>query len=170
MVIMITGEKNIGKTTIMRKIYDVYYENVSGFCTKEFFENEIRQGFFISELETETVPCKENIIAKMDGDFKPIVYPDIFDEFGVNIAKKCLNSAKSIIIIDEIGVFESKSEKFVKILDEILSSDKIVIAVLKKRQHIFLEKYEKLYNPIEITLLNRNKIAKDILNIIRENL
>lgn len=170
MVIMITGDINIGKTTIINKILQAFPDDICGFCTREFFENGKREGFFLSDILNLYSPLKQNIIARMDSDFKPIVFSEIFDDFGVHLTQNCLNSDKRIAIIDEIGVFESKSDKFVQTLDKLLNSDKIVIAVLKKRDHLFLDRYKKMFNPLEITLFNRDKVAKDIINIIDKNL
>lgn len=170
MLIMITGEMNIGKSTIIDKICTKFSLDICGFCTREYFKGDVREGFFIKEIFDNKAPSYENIIAKMDSDFKPIVFPQAFDNLGVKLAHECLISDKRIIIIDEIGVFESKSDKFVQALDEILQSDKIVVAVLKKRDHIFLNKYKNLYNPIEITVLNRDKVAENIINKIKINL
>ncbi|MBW2100923.1 MAG: hypothetical protein JRG68_09265, partial [Deltaproteobacteria bacterium] len=79
-----------------------------------------------------------------------------------------LNPATALVIIDEIGKMECFSDKFNKVLKEILNSDKLVIATIalkgggpiaeiKKRQDVML---------LKMTQNNRDSLLPEILKLM----
>lgn len=64
---------------------------------------------------------------------------DVFDEKGVEILTKSFND-RDIIVMDEIGFLESKAEKFTSEVFNILSSEKVVIGVIKWRDCEYINK------------------------------
>ena len=162
--ILITGPPGIGKTTLIRKVFDALKQHPgAGFYTAEIRENGIRKGFELIGL---------------DGREELLSHVDIKDGFrvgkyGVDVAGfedfldiiPFLKPAIRFIIIDEIGKMECFSDKFKKLLKDILESEKLVvasiaikggglIAEIKKRDDI------KLF---EVTKNNRNTLLPEIL-------
>lgn len=168
MLILITGEMHVGKTTIINKIIKEFEDEIAGFCTRPYYEKDIRTGFVISDILDLKEPTKENIIAIIDENIKPIPFGEVFENLGVKLCDMVIKSNKRIAIIDEIGLFERKSNSFISKLHEILKLDRVVIAVLKKRDDSFLNGLKEGKEVIEITLENREEIAEQIISNIKK--
>ena len=166
MIILISGDKNIGKTTIINKLSQTF--ECTGIITEEFFCKNERKGFLIRQLNEK--PDENNAIAIMDKNFKPIINSDIFNKVGSQMCLKCINDNKKIVLIDEIGVFESNSFLFLEHLQKLMECGKIVIAVLKNRDSDFLSKLRQKYPVHFVTLENRDEIFNEIKNEIEGKL
>ena len=73
-------------------------------------------------------------------DNKIVGISESFSTFGKKCLKNALDSNYSLVIMDELGRFERTSHDFLYYVDEILNSDKIVIAVIKAEKIDYLEK------------------------------
>ncbi|MEX2681028.1 MAG: nucleoside-triphosphatase [Candidatus Sigynarchaeota archaeon] len=60
-----------------------------------------------------------------------------------------------IVFLDEIGPMELKSDDFKHLVDDLVRSDKHLVAVVHNR-------LAACYDCIEITIANRNKVPGDI--------
>ena len=79
------------------------------------------------------------------------------------------NSATSLIIIDEIGKMECFSNKFRKLIKEILNSKKLLIATIAlKGDGIIREiKNRNDINFYEITQGNRDSLLLEVLKVVK---
>lgn len=165
MTILITGDKNIGKTTIINNIITKYSDEIIGLQTKEYFKNGKRQGFYMTEIFSDEQPSEKNIIATMNKDFRPEVNEEVFENTGVFICNKILSSKKRICIIDEIGIFERNSKHYVELLYKILNQkDKIVLCVVSNKEHDFLYKIKENREVITLNEQNRDKVSDNLIN------
>jgi nucleoside-triphosphatase len=167
--ILITGLPGVGKTTlIMKLVQKLGRLNPVGFYTSEIRERGIRKGFELVSLKG-----ARQILSSVDikSQFRVGKYGvDIagFDEFLDTI--DFLDPSYGLTIIDEIGKMECLSDKFRKIVSEILDSSRPaifvialkgngIIAEIKRRQDIQL---------LEITMANRERLMADILQVIAD--
>ena len=165
--LLITGLPGVGKTTLIRRLYEALKEfHPIGFYTAEIREEGVRKGFELVTLEG-----KRRVLSHVDiksryrvGRYKVDVsgFEDFLD--GISF----FDPSSNMMMVDEIGKMECLSDKFEKILKKILDSEKWVIATIalkgsgliagvKQRQDI------KLF---EITLSNRDVLFSEILKEI----
>lgn len=165
--ILITGPPGIGKTTLVKKLFEElkgFYP--IGFYTAEIREEGIRKGFELISLDG-----RRGLLSHVD-----IKSTFRVSKYGVDVAGfedfidaiEFLNPATALVIIDEIGKMECFSDKFNNILKEILNSDKSVIATIalkgggpiaeiKKRQDVML---------LKMTQNNRDSLLPEILKLM----
>ncbi len=127
--ILITGLPGVGKTTLIQKLSEeLTHLYPVGFYTTEIREEGVRKGFELISLEG-----RKGLLSHQDikspycvGRYKVDIKG--FDDFLDSIS--FIHPSNSLIIIDEIGKMECYSEKFKKLLIEILDSDKWLIATI----------------------------------------
>lgn len=162
--ILITGVPGIGKTTLIKKLF----EELKQFCPVGFYTAEIREGGIRKGFELISLDGRRGILSHVaiKSDFRVSKYGvdvDGFEDFIDHI--EFINPSTGLIIIDEIGKMECFSDKFKKLLKEILNSEKLLIATIalkgggliaeiKKRRDI------KLF---EMSKSNRDSLLSEIL-------
>ncbi len=169
--ILITGIPGIGKTTLIRKISEIFKEfNPAGFYISEIIEDGVRTGFELVSLYGDSrvlshINLKTKyIVGKYKVDIKG------FENMLDNIFSR--EKKTGLYIIDEIGKIECKSKKFSKLIIELLNSDKPVVASIsdkgtglihdiKKRNDIKL--FEITPNNIELLLKELTMEIRDLL-------
>jgi nucleoside-triphosphatase len=165
--LFITGLPGIGKTTLIKKLYEALKDfRPVGFYTEEIREGGERKGFELISLEG-----KRGLLyhKHIESPYKVGRYKvDIrsFEEFLDGIS--FLDPSSGLIMIDEIGKMECLSDKFQKILIDILDSEKWVIATiaLKGSGLITEVKQRQDVKLFEITKGNRNSFLSEILREI----
>lgn len=184
--IVITGKKYIGKSTIVRRIIDKLDLKPGGFVVGRngaldqwlsfyltdplvYYENQDKKDLNFEE-NCQIFAKRENIDAEWD------VRTGVFNKLGVKLLEKGLKS-RDIVVMDELGRFELKAEKFQQKVFEIFDREKSVIAVLKEEHNDFLDKirsrddvniyrikkdnhdtiYNKIYEELKKIINNKNK-------------
>ena len=171
MVLFVTGQRNIGKTTLIKTIQDVFWKETTGFSTKEFFVDNKRAGFYLTHMNIPDIPTEDRIIATMDKNFRPIIREQTFEAYGVKLCKKLQNSNKKICMIDEIGTFEQYCEGYKQELQHTLNIEgKIIIATIRQQDNIFLNELKEGKEVVTLTKENRDTITQCMIERIRKEL
>ncbi len=165
--LLITGLPGVGKTTLIRKLSEALEDfHPTGFYTTEIRQGGMRKGFELIDLKG-----RRGILSRVDlkshdrvGRYKVDVrgFGDFLD--GMSF----FDPSSAVIIIDEIGKMECLSDKFGRILEEILDSKKWVIATiaLKGGGLITKVKQRRDVQLFEMTPSNRDVLFSKILNVI----
>ncbi|MCD6578963.1 hypothetical protein J7L48_05765 [bacterium] len=158
MIIFLTGEKGIGKSTIIKQVLNDYPKKSGG-----FFTTKKDEGIEFKNLENEVM-----FYFNLTDD--PMLIAEKFDKYGVEQFLEIYDDAE-LIVMDELGFLERKATKFQSAVMNIVNSNKNVLAVLKSYKNNFF--YENLKDfkhatILEINLENRNKITKRILEILND--
>jgi len=115
--LLLTGHPGIGKTTIIRKVVDALGDRGGGFYTEEITGPGGRHGIKLITLYGE-----EATIAHKD--LKAPRYPRVgrygvdtaaLDKVGVKALKRAIRRNR-IVIVDQIGLMELHSRKFLDVL------------------------------------------------------
>ena len=161
--IFLTGPPGIGKTTIIKK-WAEKIKNAGGFYTEEIRESGKRKGFKIVTLDG-----KEGILASCEKEGRLrvgryTVNIKEFEDTGVKSIEKALeDKGIKYIVIDEVGRMELFSERFKKIVEKALDSDKVVIGVLTRAKDSFVDKI-RMRQDVEIIEVDRTN-REELVNL-----
>lgn len=146
--IVITGDKYVGKSTVVREVINKLNLKPGGFVVGrngdfdqwlsfyladplEYYENQVKNAPDFEE--------KWQIFAKRDSlDTEWNIRPEVFDNLGVKLLEEGQRT-KDIVVMDELGRFELNAKEFQQKVFEILDKQKPVLAVLKDEDNKFLD-------------------------------
>lgn len=163
--ILLTGLPGIGKTTLIKKLSEkLSHLRPVGFYTEEIREGGVRKGFGLISLDG-----KIGLLSHMEinspymvGKYRVDVKG--FEDFLGDIS--FLNPETRLIIIDEIGKMECFSQKFKRMIKDILSSEKMLIATIALKGGGLIEEIKKRddIKLFEMTENNRGSLLSEILS------
>ena len=166
--ILLTGQPEIGKTTVIKRVIGrLDIRDVGGFWTEEIREEGRRLGFAI-----ETISGRKGVLAHIDltdgprvskyrvnvKDVESIIVPELTHA----------RESKSIIIIDEIGTMELCSKRYSEEVRRCLDTRQ-VFGTIQERRHPFLDEVRSREDVslFVLTLDNRDKLPSLLLEHIR---
>ena len=156
--ILITGERGIGKSTLLRALLKSNTRPLAGFYTKRLDPDET--GFhpiYIHPAAAMKEICsEENLIGTCNSKIHH-VNSEVFETLGCAYLQA---STGQLIVMDELGFMEAKSERFCSAVKAALDGDIPVIAILKNRTDIpFLMELRAHPNAEVYTLTEENRDA-----------
>lgn len=164
--IFLTGEIQIGKSTIINKVMNNIIANYGGYKGS----SEIQGNKKIISFRTLSEKDKKYILAIMDHvEQKFEIRKELFDIVLKEELEKALVK-NEIIIMDELGNFEENSDKFKEVVNKCLDSEKIVFGVLKKRHGKFVNDIMKRKD-VKLFFVdenNRNYIPNEIVKMLKK--
>lgn len=130
--LFLTGDKQVGKSTLLRRLIEVRQLDCAGFETQAFFLNGERRGFTLHG-RVEMPPYQNDCIccARIEEKRAVPVLP-VFEENGVLILKRSLASPAPFLLMDELGRLEREASGFIAQVEACLDADKRVLGVLQK--------------------------------------
>lgn len=165
--ILITGLPGCGKTTLIKKLAKALKDlHPVGFYTAEIREEGVRKGFELISLDG-----RRGFLAHTDikshhrvGKYKVDIQG--LENFIETIS--FFNPSARFIIIDEIGKMECLSDRFKKLLIEMLDSEKWIIATIALKGSGLIEAVKRRpdLRVFEINQSNRDTLFDEILNEI----
>ncbi|MEA1993034.1 MAG: nucleoside-triphosphatase [Euryarchaeota archaeon] len=147
-MIVITGKKHVGKTTVLKKVLSGLKKDVYGIISES-----IEDGYRVEDLKTgekRILASKKKIGFKLKGYY--------FDPKALTFIEKALSRKGDILIYDEIGHLETRG--IIDISPHL--RDNAIVIVRKDKLDKFLRKVEN-YKVFTVTERNRNKISEAIL-------
>ena len=167
--LLITGSAGAGKTTLIRKLSEIFKEfNPAGFYSSEIMEEGTLTGFSVTQLFGDSI-----ILSHVDLKSRYSVgkyHVDIkgFEAMLENMFSR--DKKTGLYFIDEIGKMECQSNKFCKLIPDLLSGDKLVIATISEKGTGIIQDIKKrdditLY---EINENNREQKLKELTMEIRD--
>ena len=130
--LFLTGDKQVGKSTLLRRLIEARKLDCAGFETRAFFLNGERRGFTLHG-RIEMPPYRNDCIccARIEEKRAVPVLP-VFEENGVLILKRSLASPAPFLLMDELGRLEREASGFIVQIEACLDADKRVLGVLQK--------------------------------------
>jgi len=165
--ILITGLPGIGKTTLIKNLSEALSSfSPIGFYTAEIRDKGVRNGFELISLDGRRglLSHREFKSPYRVGSYRVDVKG--FEEFLTSISWS--DPSARLVIIDEIGKMECLSNKFKKLLIEVLDSEKGLIATiaLKGSGLIAAVKERQDVKLFTMTKSNRDSLLYEILGEI----
>jgi len=164
--LFLTGEKQVGKSTILRRLIEVRKLDCAGFETQAFYLNGERRGFTLHGRVP--MPLYENdcICCARIAEKKAAPVLETFSQNGVNILRLSLESAAPYILMDEIGRLESKSDAFCAQVLRTLDGEKRVFGVLQKCSSALVEQImaREDVTVLTVTQENRETMLAELIN------
>ena len=183
----LTGEKNSGKSSLIKKILEEIDYYPAGYAVARevdplsqkplvfrlvpaLFLKTMGTKNLISDFGEEntlTMSHFDNVIAareNIDEDFE--VFPEVFNNYGVEL----LRLDVAIVIMDELGRFETGAEKFKRKVFSLLASRKIVLGVLKAESNSFLDQIREREDTklFEVKENNREEVEAEIFSVLSQ--
>lgn len=132
MHIFLTGEIQIGKSTIIRQVLDRLNVKAGGFLT-EFDGNRSAWPKRLYMRAIPTNPLNENscLAVLMRENERPRIYLDTFEVFGVHLLREAMEHAP-LIVMDECGRLEGEAALFQETVLKALESPKPILGVVRQ--------------------------------------
>ena len=163
-----TGEKRVGKSTLIRNFLDRFSGKVGGFRTVRTQEY-LGDRYSVHLVSPDEEPTAENVLfvcpASRDGSAVAR-----FEKLGCAALEQIHDC--DLILMDELGPAEAKAEQFQKAVFECVDGDVPIIGVIQKAESEFLEAIRNHPNVdvIEVTMENRDLLAKrNLRNLDQRN-
>jgi len=172
--IFLTGEKQVGKSTILEKVLQELAIGYRGFRTLPFELNGERRGFYMHAFgEVPEGYVNDVLISARTKQVGSVPVTDAFDTFGAEVLDKAAKDPDCrLILIDELGRLERNASKFQEAALRCLDSDKLVIGVLQKTESAFLDSIHER-DDVEVFVIdekNRDQMPKMLLSVIKGRL
>ena len=129
--IFLTGARQVGKSTILRGLMKQRGLDCAGFETQPFYIGDERRGFTLHGRVD--MPPYENdcIVCVRVGERRSVPVLPVFEENGVDILKRSLESESPWLLMDELGRLEREAARFCAQVLACLDSGKRVLGVLQ---------------------------------------
>lgn len=157
MHIFLTGEKQVGKSTLVRRVLESAGIPYGGLLSVSEIEDGIRRVYLrdiISEKEKKLCGiCINHHITRKN--------PEVFDSFGVSLLERAVD--KALVVIDEIGNMESSADKYSTCIANLIErEDILVFGVLQNMARTALSDYIRESKNVmlyEVTEKNRDNLV-----------
>jgi len=168
--IAVTGSPGIGKSTVVSKAAEKLANQpsfkIGGIQTAEIRKEGKREGFSIMDLAT----GKTGVLSSVRGSGPRVgkyhVNLEDLEKIGANALRSALEC--DMIVIDEVGPMELKSEAFVLAVEAVLESNKPVLAVLhRSSSHQLVQRMRKEFEVLIVNEENRDELPEKIFARLR---
>ena len=130
--LFLTGARQVGKSTLLRQLIEEEGLVCAGFETQAFCLNGERRGFTLHGRVD--LPPYENdcVCCVRVGERRSVPVLPVFEENGVTILRRSLESAEPFLLMDELGRLERQADGFIRQVFACLDSSKRVLGVLQQ--------------------------------------
>ncbi|MBE5798759.1 MAG: hypothetical protein E7321_02260 [Clostridiales bacterium] len=164
--VFLTGDKQVGKSTLLRKLIEAKKIDCTGFETQAFYLGGERRGFTLHGRVN--MPPYENdcICCARVGEKRSVPVLPVFEENGVRILEESLTSSAPFILMDELGRLERDASTFIRQIYTCLDSSKRVLGVLQKccSEHVTSITERDDVTIITVTSENRDVLLEQLIN------
>lgn len=167
--ILLTGEKQVGKTTIIEKLIQKSPYNFMGFRTYRRKREDDRYCFEMEAINSYILGKNKTTIGYCDAE-KVNIIPEAFDGYGAILLEECLDCRPDFIIMDELGFFENDAYVFRNAVLGCFRSSIPILGVIKKKHTEFLDEIKKRDDTtvLSVTAENREVQYTETFKLLNE--
>ncbi len=159
--IAVTGKPGVGKSTIVAKVVEKSGINACGIRTAEILVHGKRQGFSIEDISTGRKGILSHVRCTGPKHGKYHVNLTDLDGIGTKAIRNALDC--ELVVIDEVGPMELRSENFIRAVEDVLASDRPVLAVLHRSStHPLAQRVREEFEVIVVDENNRDEMPERI--------
>lgn len=136
--LLITGSKGVGKSTLVKEILN-NYNNYGGLTTSLIMKEKIPKKVVLADILNQD---NQTIIGYNVKNQMQVVLSG-FENHGVTILNKYVNSEKTFIVIDEVGFLELEAIKYQKALFNCFKKKRLIV-VLRKENNFLINKIKSM--------------------------
>ena len=183
---LIVGEQGVGKSTLIRRVLEQLDVSICGYLTRKedsLADPQLGSPIYIYEVGKAQEQTRDNLVGHCKAQ-KPVVYPEAFDRFAIKLQKLAEDKNAStvlesdrtkipgLILLDEIGIMETRSEAFCQAILQLLDGDTPILAAVKYKDRPFLEQVRQHPKArcFPITEDNRDDLFGEVLAYICEQI
>lgn len=168
MPLFLTGERQVGKSTALRKALAASGLRCAGVMTRFDTRHGLRALYLLpysagAELPEGIDLLESAVCARMGGAGRQ-VFPQVFDEVGTALLRSAADA--DVIVLDELGYLESEAAGFREAVLEVLNGPKPVLGVVRQGLGAWAD--APLGAVMEVTEANRAEVPEKILAWLRE--
>ncbi len=170
MHVLIVGPRQVGKSTLIRKVLETMDKPVLGFATKRedsLYNPELGYPIYIYPACGPRTQTSSNLLGYCH-DRKPEVNTEVFETFAETMQDT--PDAGSVILMDELGFMESNAEYFKSTVLKHLDGHTPVIAAVKEKSTPFLDQVKNHPNCkcFFINEENRDELTKEVIDFLKK--
>lgn len=163
--IFLTGDRRVGKSFLLQRVLSALKPQTSGFITAWGEETDGAAPLILSDSKG----TRTAVAAYRYSDDRPRqVFSEVFETFGT----ECLENLHGLVLMDELGRFESSTEKFRSAVFSVLDSDLPVLGVVRDMDIPFLDavRNHPKTEVIRVTKENREELFSILQKRVEEML
>lgn len=155
--LFLTGDKQVGKSTLLRRLIEAKGLDCAGFETRAFFLGGERRGFTLHGRVDMPPYQNDCICCARIGERKSVPVLPVFEDNGVLILQRSLSSPAPFILMDELGKLERGANGFITQIDACLDSDKRVLGVLQRCDSAHVARIARRQDVTVLTVTPENR-------------
>lgn len=163
--LFLTGERQVGKSTLLRRMMEAHGWRCSGFETRPLIIDGQRRGFTLHG-RVAVPPFQNDCVACVRmAEKKSVPVLPVFEENGTAILRASLEAPEPILLMDELGRLERDARAFCAQALACLDSDKHVIGVLQQCDAPLIKAIRARADVrvLTVTVENRDALAAQLL-------
>ncbi|UGV41595.1 NTPase [Methanococcoides orientis] len=165
--IAVTGKPGVGKSTVVSKIVEKLDLKACGIRASEIRVEGKRHGFSIEDIDTGRKGILSHVKCTGPKMGKYHVNLEDLDGIGAEAIRDAIGC--DLVVIDEVGPMELKSENFVRAVEEILDSDRPILAVLhRSSKHPLAQRIREEFEVLTVDEVNRDDLPDRITTRFRQ--
>lgn len=173
--ILLTGRPRVGKSTLICRVVEnlkrVGHNNMGGFYTLDVRRNNERIGFSIQTLNGKSGRLAEVGLVSRYRLGKYGIDMASFEHVALTALEAAI-AREQLVVIDEIGFMEIKSQRFQRLVIRALDSSSPVLATIMRKSFHFADAIKKRNDVRLITVRadNRDTLVSDITDMLAPRL